>query len=88
MLSTTRRCGTGASSVVSSHCVQIANRLAWQLGQKYRHLQENASRYFCVQASQRMRAKPRLNTPHVRNLSATCATTGRHGPYSRVKRSP
>jgi hypothetical protein len=28
MVSTTWRCGTGASSVVSSHCVQIATRLA------------------------------------------------------------
>jgi hypothetical protein len=28
MVSTTCRCGTGASSVLSSHCVQIANRLA------------------------------------------------------------
>ena len=31
---TTCRCGTGARSAVSSHCVQIARRLAWQLGQK------------------------------------------------------
>ena len=43
--------------------------------------------YSCVQASQRMRAKPCSNTPHARNLSATCVTTGRHGPYSRSKRS-
>ena len=27
MVSTTCRCGTGASSVVSSHCVQMARRL-------------------------------------------------------------
>ncbi len=32
MVSTTWRCGTGASSEVSSHCVQIPRRLAWQLG--------------------------------------------------------
>ena len=34
MVSTTCRCGTGARSEVSSHCVQSASRLAWQLGQK------------------------------------------------------
>jgi hypothetical protein len=32
--------GGDGAGVVSSHCVQIANRLAWQLGQKSRHLQE------------------------------------------------
>ena len=32
MVSTTWRCGTGASSVVSSHCVQIANRLGVTAG--------------------------------------------------------
>jgi hypothetical protein len=48
---------------VSSHCVQIASRLAWQLGQKYRHLQEKANRYSCAQASQRMRAKSCSRTP-------------------------
>lgn len=31
----------------------MASRFAWQLGQKYRHLQENASRYSCAQSSQR-----------------------------------
>ncbi len=30
---------------MSSHCVQMASRLAWRLGQKYRYLHENASRY-------------------------------------------
>ena len=57
-MSTTCRCGTGASSVRSNHCVQSARRLAWQLGQKYRHLHENASRYSCAQSSQRKRANP------------------------------
>ena len=51
MVRTTCRCGTGASNVVSSHWAQMARRFAWQLGQKYRHLQENASRYSWAQAS-------------------------------------
>ena len=38
-----------------------------------------ACRYSCVQASQRMRAKPCSSTPQARNLPATCATTGRDG---------
>ncbi len=80
MVSTTCRCGTGARSVESNHCVQIARRLAWQLGQKYRHLHEKANRYSCAQSSQRTRAKPCSSTSHARNLPATCATTGRHGP--------
>src|ERR1035437_5074588 len=50
IVSTTCRCGTGASSVVSSHWAQMARRLAWQLGQTYRPLQENASRYSWAQA--------------------------------------
>ena len=50
----------------------MARRLAWQLGQKERHLHETASRYSCVQASHRMRAKPWSRTPQARNLSATC----------------
>ncbi len=58
-----------------------------QLGQKYRHLQENANRYSCAQSSQRIRAKPCSSTPQARHLSATSPTTGRHGPYSRAKRS-
>jgi len=87
MVRTTCRCGTGASSVVSSHWAQIARRFAWQLGQKYRHLQENASRYSWAQASHRMRANPCSRMPQARNLSVTSPTTGRHGPYSRAKRS-
>jgi hypothetical protein len=31
-----------------------------------------------------MRAKPCSSTPQARNLSVTCPTTGRHGPYSRA----
>ena len=46
IVSTTCRCGTGARSVVSRHGVQRARRLAWQLGQQSRHLQEKADRYF------------------------------------------
>ena len=64
-----------------SHWVQMARRLAWQLGPKYRHLQEEADRYSCAQTSQRTRANPwprtpYARTPHARNLSATFATTG------------
>ena len=36
-------------------------------------------------ALHRIRAKPCSRTPHARNWSATCATTGRHGPSSRAK---
>ena len=34
-----------------------------------------------------IRAKPCSRTPHARNFSAPSARTGRHGPYSRAKRS-
>ncbi len=59
--SASRRTATtrpNSTRVVQSHGVHMASRFAWQLGQTYRHLQGNASRYSCVQASQRMRAKP------------------------------
>ena len=46
---TTWQWGTDASSVVSSHCVQLARRLTWQPGQKYRHVHEKANRYSCAQ---------------------------------------
>ena len=72
---------------MSSHWAQIARRFAWQLGQKYRHLQEKASRYSWAQSSHRMRANPCSRMPQARNLSVTCATTGGHGPYSCAKRS-
>ncbi len=51
MVSTTCGCGTGASNVVASHSVQLARRLAWQLGQKSRHVQENTSRDSCAHAA-------------------------------------
>ena len=89
MVSTTCLCGTGARSVNPSDCVQMASRLAWQLGQKYRHyrqqrqyrhLHEKANRYSYAQSSQRVCANPCSNTPQARNLSTTYTTTGRHGP--------
>ena len=60
MVRTTCRCGTGARSVASSHCVQSARRFAWQLGQKYRHLQENANRYSRAQSSRANAREPVL----------------------------
>lgn len=44
------RCGISATGVESSHWVQMARRLAWQLGQKLRLLKENTSRFSCVSA--------------------------------------
>lgn len=46
---------------MSNHSAQIARRFAWQLEQKYRHLQENASGYSWAQSSQKQRR--RLRTP-------------------------
>ena len=81
----------GALRARAASCRATASRWpgAWagQLGQKERHVQEKASRYSCVPASQRMRAKLCSSTPQARKWSATCAKTGRHGPYSRAKRS-
>jgi hypothetical protein len=55
---TTARCGTGASSVVSSHCVQIARRLAWQLGQKYRPLAGQGQQILVSTGGAAVRANP------------------------------
>ena len=40
----------------------------WQDGQNQRPLQENASRYSCVQWSHRTRATPRARSPQSRNV--------------------
>ncbi len=53
----------------------------WQEGQNQRPLQENASRYSCLQSSQRARAKPRSRSPQSRSLFTTSGMTGRRNPY-------
>ena len=80
MLNTSWQWGTSSSSVFTTQSPHRITRTWWQLGQKYRPLQENATRKSFLQLSQYTRQNPFSNRPQFKYLSTVSWTTGRNAP--------